>query len=117
VFVQASVFIPDNINRLAYFEICPFPIMYESEIFYIIGPRDRIHNTPFSLQPTNRLGKLDCYITLIWKVLPRTKTLAYWAHSEVMKKIDWGLAIKAFIYLLNAYSQHFIFFIASEWAQ
>jgi hypothetical protein len=38
--------------------------------------------------------KLECYITLGWKGLPRTKFIAYWAHS-----------------------QHFIFFVTYVCAQ
>jgi hypothetical protein len=29
-----------------------------------------------------------CCITLCWKVLPWTNTLAYWSHSWVMKKVE-----------------------------
>jgi hypothetical protein len=28
-----------------------------------------------------------CYVTLGWKGLPKTNTLAYWAHSQVVKKM------------------------------
>jgi hypothetical protein len=36
-----------------------------------------IHNTPFSLQLMSRTNKLEYYITLGWKSLPGTNTLAY----------------------------------------
>ncbi len=41
-------------------------------------PRDHIHSTSVSLQPTTGLNKLKCYITLGWIGLLWTNTLAYW---------------------------------------
>ncbi len=35
---------------------------------------------------TNGLNKLECYITICWKLLPGTNTLPYWAHLKVSKK-------------------------------
>ncbi len=39
-----------------------------------------IRNTSFSLQLTNRPIKLECFIELGWKGLPKTNKLAYWSH-------------------------------------
>ncbi len=41
---------------------------------------DRIHNTRFSSLVINGPNKLDCFITLGFKGLPGTNTVAYWAH-------------------------------------
>ena len=46
-----------------------------------------IYNTLFSLELTNGPNKLKCYITLGWKGLFFTNTLAYWTHLKVMKKV------------------------------
>jgi hypothetical protein len=46
-----------------------------------------IHNNQFSLQCTNRPNKLTCFITLGWKGLQETNTLAYWAHLNITKKM------------------------------
>ncbi len=35
----------------------------------------------------NGPNKLGWYITLGWKGFPGTNTLAYWAHSQVVKKM------------------------------
>jgi hypothetical protein len=42
---------------------------------------DYIRNTSFSVKLTNGANKLECNITPGYKDLPRTYTLAYWAHS------------------------------------
>ncbi len=39
MFIQASVFVTDNINGLAYYEICPFAINYEFVMLKSTGPR------------------------------------------------------------------------------
>jgi hypothetical protein len=41
---------------------------------------DRIHNTSYSSKIINGPNKLECCITLGWKCLPVTKTLAYLTH-------------------------------------
>ncbi len=46
--------------------------------------RDHINNISFYLQLTkltNGYSKLECYITIGFKDLPGTNTLAYWAHE------------------------------------
>ncbi len=35
----------------------------------------------------NEPNKLECNNTLGWNDLPGTNTLAYWAHSHLMKKM------------------------------
>jgi hypothetical protein len=35
----------------------------------------------------NGPNELECYITQRWTTLPGTKALAYWARSQVAKKI------------------------------
>ncbi len=49
--------------------------------------RERIHNTQFSSKLKNWPDKHECYITKLSKGSTVTKTLAYWAHSQVTKKI------------------------------
>jgi len=34
----------------------------------------------------NGPNKLECYITLSWKGLPGTNSLAYWANRELQRK-------------------------------
>jgi len=48
---------------------------------------DGIHNTSFSLL-TNGPKKLDCYIAIAQKGWEVINTLACWAHSEVLKKMN-----------------------------
>jgi len=38
---------------------------------------------------TNGPNKLEYCITQGWKGLPGANTLAYWAHSRVMKKMEY----------------------------
>ncbi len=52
-----------------------------------LGTRVCIQNTSFSSLLTNGSYKLQHYITLGWKGLPGTNTLANWAHSYVSKKM------------------------------
>jgi hypothetical protein len=44
---------------------------------YEYNPWDCIHNISFHSKLMNGSNKLDCYITLGWKGLPVTDTLAY----------------------------------------
>ncbi len=44
-----------------------------------MSERDKILNGP---------SKLMCYITLGWKSLPVTNTVAYWARLKVTKKLS-----------------------------
>ncbi len=68
-----------------------------------------IHNS-FSLELTNGPNKLDCHITVDWKCLSGTNTLAYWTLISYTKyKV---LLIQS----LESYSQHFIFFITYKLA-
>jgi hypothetical protein len=46
--------------------------------FKILG---RIHHLQFYSQHTNWPSKLECYITVGWKCLSGTNTLAYWTQS------------------------------------
>jgi hypothetical protein len=43
-----------------------------------------VFTPPHFLQ--SKPNKLECYITLSWKDLPRTNTLAYWIYSLLKKK-------------------------------
>jgi len=43
--------------------------------------RYSIHKASFSSKLNNEPNKLECYITLGWKGLPITTTLAYWNNS------------------------------------
>jgi hypothetical protein len=70
------------------------------------------HHTSFYRLHKNGPNKLECYITLGWKGLPRKNTLADFTHSQVMKKM------KCFEYGPRSHSsQYFIFFITYKWAQ
>jgi hypothetical protein len=42
--------------------------------------REHIHQTLFFSQLRNVLNKLECLITIGWKGLTGTSTLAHWAH-------------------------------------
>jgi hypothetical protein len=53
-----------------------------------IDTKGHIHNTSLSSLLTNWPYRLKYYITLGWKGLPGTNTPAYWAHSEVIKKMN-----------------------------
>jgi hypothetical protein len=48
---------------------------------------EHIHNISFSFLATNVHDKQECYITLGWKGLIITKTLAYWAPLQIMKQM------------------------------
>jgi hypothetical protein len=52
-----------------------------------MGVGNQRPGTRFIQQFPNGLNKLECYIALDWKGLPRTNTLAYWAHLKVTKKM------------------------------
>ncbi len=56
----------------------------------------------------NEPNKLECYITLGWKVLPGKNTLAYFAHLHVLKKM------KCWSWHQGQYSQYFILFVTNE---
>ncbi len=45
-----------------------------------------IHSTSFYSQLTNWPNKLECYITVGYKCLTGTNTLAYWIHLKVTQK-------------------------------
>ncbi len=49
--------------------------------------KDCIHNISFSLWHKNGSSKLQCYITIGLKNLPKTNTLAYYALLKVAKKM------------------------------
>ncbi len=49
--------------------------------------KDHIHNTSIYVYLMNGPSKLESYITLGWKGMSKTNTLAYWAHSKVTKKM------------------------------
>ncbi len=40
--------------------------------------------------------KLDCYLTLGWKGMPRTNTPAYWIIAKIMRCCDYGPRIFVF---------------------
>jgi hypothetical protein len=65
----------------------PFISYGENEVFENF-PGGCIHNTLCSLKLKNGPNKLECFITLGWKVLHHIKTLACSAHLQVMKTIN-----------------------------
>jgi hypothetical protein len=66
--------------------INPF-VSYKKIKYFEYRPRGRIHNFSFSSQLTNWPNKLDCYITVGWKFLSRTNSLAYWSPFMSYKKM------------------------------
>jgi hypothetical protein len=54
------------------------------------GTRDCIHRSSFSSQLKSEPYKLECRITLGWKGLPVTNTLAYWTHQKLRRKLSNG---------------------------
>ncbi len=70
-------------------KIEPSPIIALEKIRFCVVTRSRIHNhnTPFSYILKHGPNKLEFYIWLGWTDLLGAKTLAFWAHSEVMKII------------------------------
>jgi hypothetical protein len=81
----------------------------------LLGIMDCIHKNTFSLQITNQVNNLECYITLVWKRLPMTNTQTYWSNSQVTKKKKYCEVL--WIWHKKLYSQHFNFFLNYKWAQ
>jgi hypothetical protein len=54
---------------------------------------------------------VTCYIRVGWKSSPGTNTLAFWAYSNVMKKIVSSTPTQ------ELYLQHFNFLITYKWTQ
>ncbi len=67
--------------------------------------KDFLHNTLF-LSHTNGPSKLECYVTIVWKGLPTTNTLAYYAYFPSCKENE-----VLWIQLQVLFSSHFIFFV------
>jgi hypothetical protein len=65
----------------------PFVSCQENGVLWI-RPLTNTSGTIFSSKLTNGLNKLVCPITLSWKGLLVTNTLAYWAHLLVVKKME-----------------------------
>ncbi len=64
--------------------------IYNHQMFIVQATRGCTHSTTFYLYVINWPNRLDCYITLGWKVFPGTNTLAYWAHSYKKKCCEYN---------------------------
>jgi hypothetical protein len=66
---------------LTYTNILPVKLKYLAykKVWFKFTPK-KFHTTSISSWPKNGLRKVECWITLGWLDLPRTKILAHWAH-------------------------------------